>query len=46
MSKKEALELSLEIQQYAKELSTSKKASKDFLVRAGIIDKKGQYTKD
>lgn len=41
MSEKERKEFSTAIKKYTEKLSKSKKASKDFLVRTGIITEKG-----
>jgi hypothetical protein len=43
MSEKERREFSEAIKKYTQKLSKSKKESKDFLVRTGIITKKGNF---
>lgn len=43
MSDKERKEFSVEIKKYTEKLSKSKKESKEFLVRTGIITEKGNF---
>ena len=45
MSKKEIAEFEVALKAYSKELVASKKKSEDFLVRIGVITKKGNVRK-
>ncbi len=42
MSNKEIKEMVKGMKAYAKEVTSSKEASREFLVRVGVVDKKGK----
>jgi hypothetical protein len=46
MSNSEKKELLKELKQYKKEVTASKKASREFLVNLGVVDKDGNKTKE